>query len=284
MSARGSVLLVRRAYGPGMVETAWATKLARAREHIVALTGEIHGLQDRGELRIAIERDGTDHVLRAIVPDPMPARISAIIGDALHNTRSALDLFASALWPHRIGRDLTEAEEERVTFPLTAHPDGFAKWLKRRIDQGVPALDGDATDHLRRVQPWYFDAQAAEHGLEPRWPDRRHDTLLRLQDLNNHDKHRRLAVVAVWPDTLAVGHSSELAVGWRPGRERLGNGIEIGRWILPAEEPDMDLEHMGDLQLVLEQIAGAGQPVAEDLGAMARQVELVLHQLAPLMS
>lgn len=266
-----------------MAETAWATKLSRAREHIVALAAEINDMHERNELCIVIERDGRDHVLRAVVPDPVPARISAIIGDALHNTRSALDLFASALWPHRVGRALTTVEQARVTFPLTAHPDEFERWFRRRKEQGVPELDEDAIGDLRWVQPWYFDAQAADHGLEPRWPDRRYDTLLRLQDLNNLDKHQRLAVVAVWPDMLAVGHSSERSIGWRQGTERLGNGVEIGRWIPPEEEPEMDLEHMGDLQLVLEQVAGAGQPVVEDLGGMVRQVELVLHQLSPLM-
>lgn len=274
------------AYRRTMAEEPWVTKLERAQEHIAALKVEIEDMQYRGALAIAVERNGPDHVLRAVVPEPISPRLSAVVGDALHNTRSALDLFASALWPHRVGRPLTKVEEAAVAFPITATPRAFDDWL-RRMHRTLPQLDEDTVGHLRWVQPWYYDEQAAiVLNREPEWPDRRFSLLLRLADLNNIDKHRRLAVVAVFPQLLAAGHDSGRELRWRPGRQRLANGVEIGRWIPPDGDPDMTIEHMGDLSLVLELDLAARMtdPVTEVLDSMVGQVRIVLHQLTPLVS
>ena len=241
-------------------------------------------MRDRGELSIAIERDGAHHLLRAVVADPMPPRLSAVIGDALHNVRSALDLFASALWPHRVGRALTDREEALIHFPITQNPAEFNGWFDRR--PALPTLDDQAMADLRWVQPWYYDQQAATVlAREPQWPERRYHLLLRLQDLSNADKHRRLAVVAVFPDMIAAGTPADTDMQYRPGTQRPGNGVEIGRWIPPGDNPDMPIEHMGDLCLVLESDLDQAltDPVVEALGGMRQQVSIMLHQLSPLL-
>jgi hypothetical protein len=76
-------------------------KLVRAHEHLEVLSDELAAFR-AGELYRVVheeEAEGSEHVFRAQVIKEPPPHLSAIIGDALQNMRSALEHLAWGLTP-----------------------------------------------------------------------------------------------------------------------------------------------------------------------------------------
>jgi hypothetical protein len=74
-------------------------KLERARFHISKLDRDIIAFLGGKPFRAVIEADSTPGRLRLTyrLSEPVPAILSAIIGDTIHNLRAALDLMARDL-------------------------------------------------------------------------------------------------------------------------------------------------------------------------------------------
>lgn len=70
-------------------------KMARADEHLDALQNELAEFLSREPYSVfTVETDDGDKVWRLRVNEDPPLRWSAILGDAVHNLRAALDLIA----------------------------------------------------------------------------------------------------------------------------------------------------------------------------------------------
>ena len=162
--------------------------------------------------------------LEIVVRQPVPARWSTLVGDVLHNARSALDaalLLVVTEERIREGRCLTSEEQRSLQFPITRTPTKFdaacesgrKKKLALRDLLSEPGLDA-----LRYVQPFrIWEQVAADEGKTFSELDAEegsaHEQLPRLQELSNIDKHRHVHLLPMLPSTVAHPHVE--GVTWR---------------------------------------------------------------------
>jgi hypothetical protein len=171
---------------------------------------------------------------------------SVILGDAVHNLRSALDHLVWQLVLLDTGKDGTTDNQ----FPIASHGDLY--WGKAK--NNGPSLrerrlKGVSKEHKRiidRVQPYRTNAPGKLESLEA------------LRDMSNHDKHRLL-------------HTVMFAVDIQPG-DSFGFSLneDAGDWVrshtepFPSSEPgevlicdfscpgpDPQVSHHGDVRVVV---------------------------------
>lgn len=119
---------------------------------------------------------------------------SLLLGECVHNLRSALDNLAFAL--ARVRLDPPE-KPNRIAFPIYQDRGLFEKNGRGNIDQ----LPDAAAVLIERLQPFQRNG-TPEFGT----PDR--DALVLLQSLSNADKHRVPSVVLLAPTDLSHNAST----------------------------------------------------------------------------
>lgn len=232
-------------------------KLRRAKHHqddlrrVVATTLDEHGY----EVRFHTDTDGgkrdyvfTIHNLPEADPD-----WSLLIGDCIHNLRSTLDHLAFQLSILGKGSPLTEEEARLPFFPVCNDPTKWNGWRSKlrlmrkgeitRIEELQPF---NATD--RSIYGWYPPIAA--------FPDR----LLRLEMLDNIDKHRELRPVWHSIKLFSAPDPPLKLKGSTVSFESLVDGAEIGRWQcadgpIPELPPDMDVQRYFPLQISVGDVA-----------------------------
>jgi hypothetical protein len=124
----------------------------------------------------ASDRRSFEIVLR--VPNPPPVeRWSLLLGEYLHDARSALDALTWEL-ANLTGQEI--ARPNNVQFPLELTPGDF-----RKAELGpLATIPADYIGRMRQLQPFTTDVPKG-HALS--W----------LRHLNNHDKHRSLIACSV---------------------------------------------------------------------------------------
>jgi hypothetical protein len=150
-------------------------KLAWAEKHIETFrqTIEAYEARDPRPLDVRIEGqqldDGSEeYELYAIVREQPPQELALIVGDVVHNVRSALDHLVYAL-------SSPEAQESRDTqFPIFTERGAF----ERRGVSMIESITGPERTLIENVQPF-------AHSVEPD-----NDPLEILRRLSNMDKHR----------------------------------------------------------------------------------------------
>lgn len=152
------------------LDDSW-TKLARGKEHLAALSQACGAYLDTGpEITVEMYNDPeTGSVETRFLGEPSPpTRIGAIVGDVVHNLRSALDV---AAWQLAIANDeaATHQERSQVSFPLTRCAEEFKK-----PHRSLKFFSKPAREVIERLQPY-----------QPSM-----DALSWLRDLSNADKHR----------------------------------------------------------------------------------------------
>lgn len=178
--------------------TSWNAKLARAREHVESLRGQVRDYRASEPYELKPESTEVPERLayRLSIWRPQPTSISTTVGDIVHNLRTALENLAFGLALSSQGT-LTPKQEAASTFPIKRTPTLFNEFITGR---GNGLYSGRARDALRAVQPFaqLDDAHKIgvaldkQPGAESDW-----DLLYRLDKLWNIDKHRRL-VVGEW--------------------------------------------------------------------------------------
>ncbi len=152
-------------------------KLDRARHHLDCLRGAEQEWRSRAPVTMAVKEEDCGDGSRlyriiATVTEPPPAEWATIIGDVVHNARSAMD---NAVWaaadPTRRGK--------HTQLPICRTRSG---WTKQSATQ-LAGLSTRQVHLLAREQPFHHPAQ-----LVP---------LLTLRELSNQDKHRALHAVAL---------------------------------------------------------------------------------------
>jgi hypothetical protein len=151
-----------------------------------------------------------------------PPEISTVVGDVLHNLRSALDSVAYELAVQSKG-ELTAREEQVTFFPWCRSPGEYDRFFGIGVDPGksdeASRLRGriyshQARDAMRVVQPFFLWEMAKLSGANLSEKERRQfsedqlnwPSIHRLRRLSNIDKHRRLAAVGVgWPTIFYWG-------------------------------------------------------------------------------
>ena len=150
----------------------WQLKTARALHHIDDLTTQVNNFSRRVRWKIFLEpgsRPGeTNYRLR--ISESIPANFSVIMGDILHNLRSALDCAAFEIAGRHAGRALTEKEERDAIFPIhskSSELQGFFQSGQRPQLFGVQEQQA-----FTAVQPgWSYDdrvnrVHAPAHGRD----------------------------------------------------------------------------------------------------------------------
>jgi hypothetical protein len=187
-------------------------KLDRALQHLERLKPEVERWlgrhpyfvvsnfdPQRGEHSVWIEPEG----------EP-PAELSLIVGDCLHNLRSALDSLAYDLARVYQGEPLDPEVASKSEFPIYIEPKDFKKDRKRKIG----ATDPSSQIAIERLQPYnewnHFRAFMALTGMRAH-PEAYHPLWL-LQNLSNIDKHRERHLTLFGPEqVLFGGHNADIA-------------------------------------------------------------------------
>jgi hypothetical protein len=204
------------------VEWSWRVKLRQAEAHVeqFAFAGAKYlETSEAGFDYITNDQAGTiDVVLRAKFDPPMV--LGAIVGDVLHNLRSALDAIA---WETcvRAGAVLTEKQERDIYFPITCEPERWPAASKRLV--GVPAAQVQAFEYL---QPWYFDEQGRQLGVDIPKEFAKSEPLWRLHEMAKVDRHRTSHPLLAragdtWlgtPEGVETGLAAVDPPPWEPGK------------------------------------------------------------------
>lgn len=144
-------------------------KVNRAKRHISEINSEIRGFLERDPDVSVVEsyRDAGQYTCTYSFNDAVPDEWTTIIGDAIHNLRSALDHLAVDLVR------LNNKSTKRVYFPFCDGRDSLECMIKNRhINRAAP----DVVDIIRSLKPY--------HGGD--------EALRALHDLDIADKHAPL--------------------------------------------------------------------------------------------
>jgi hypothetical protein len=164
----------------------------------------------------------------------------------LHNVRSALDAIAWEVC-QRTGVQLTIKQQRRIYFPIT--------WEAAQWDEATKPLVGVAPEHLeafKYLQPWYFDEQGRQLGVEIPAEYAKNEPLWQLHELAKIDRHRTLhPVLTQAGDTwLGTPEGVETALAgvdpppWKPGSTIL-------RWSVRPAHRVRDASPAGEAVLAL---------------------------------
>lgn len=185
-------------------EAPWWAKLRRADGHIDEVDRRAKEYLETEPWRVERVRgrspNEVGYVLR--VQRPVPADFLTIVGDAVHNLRSSLDTVAYELAARSTNGNLTAAQERASEFPLRATPEKFEEFFSRnKKRKGI--FDDAARRALRSAQPFALTEQWGRT-IGEFDPDDEFlkDHLTRLHKVSRVDKHRRLPLVAWFPNTV----------------------------------------------------------------------------------
>ena len=161
----------------------------------------------------------------------IPRDVPLIVGDILHNLRSALDSLVLGLIEHTERRRLGEDEAKACQFPIYPDPEGFKKFFDHHALR-ARLMPDKLRDAMRSVQPFYWDECAVERGIidKTRYAENaEYDALCTLNRISNVDKHRRVAAtLLLWPDLAYWGSDPERPQRWRPGNGEFTDGAIVG--------------------------------------------------------
>jgi hypothetical protein len=248
-------------------ESAWCLKTARAKQHIDNLSAEVAAFVQGGTYGVRAEPGDQpgETIYRLRMSRPIPAHLSTIIGDALHNLRSALDCVACELARRHVGRPLSEKEERACQFPISGDPDEVNDFFS---DRRRAALYGARERQaIRDVRPGWLHDYVARHGqtdLSERDEEVAYDNLTLLNRLSNIDKHRRVHLVASWPDLVYWTSDSPARQRWRWGNPPFEDGAILGRLYDDPEHPEpapTTLHHELELRVLDPPEAGVNDVV-----------------------
>lgn len=162
-------------------------KMQRAYQQIEALKGEINLFLEKGpyEPTLDIKRIGrtTDFTIRMIVKEPCEPMWSIVIGEILHDIRSALDHLVYQLVVY--ATDKAPPDNSRTQFPIFDEPAKF----KVNSLKMLAGVGSQATALIKTLQPF----STGEGTKSPLW---------HLNQLSNIDKHRALHLTGGFMETF----------------------------------------------------------------------------------
>jgi hypothetical protein len=247
--------------------SSWWAKANRAKDHIDSLRRQVGDYRASAPYSLTPEpTEKPDRLAyRLRFSKPVPVTISTTVGDVLHNLRAALESLAFEVARRSQGGTLTPKQEKESTFPICESPEDFDAYFKGK--KGL-LYDRRARTAFRSVHP-FVNLEAA-HGLgvaldrsfeeDFRWSE-----LRRLDTLWNIDKHRRLTLMAWWPDLIYWGSNGPSNRRALPGDGTLANG-SILLHIEGTDEGQSDkLSHEFNLVLTDDPAASRDQGAADDV-------------------
>lgn len=243
-------------------------KVARARAHIDEFNAKTENFLARNPFRIVVQentgkhRDKWPRALVFQVREEIPEEFSAVIGDVVHNLRSALDLLVCALVR------ANNQDDKHVYFPVAQSAETLDEAIKNgKVKRAGPSV----VEFVRNLNPYRGDGGD--------W------VISALHDLDILDKHRLIIAIG------CVGEFQRVVVGLRwessiavtlPGFQWAG--LEDGAKMLDIRaEPDLELgtEFPAAFSIAFgfRQPVG-GLPIIDNLGKMADHLEAIVNSFA----
>lgn len=218
-------------------------KLQRAEEHAQAVRDEIKPWMETNPYRVSreVNADSTRYSLIAHLVGTEPAlqRWSLIVGDCLHNLRSALDHLIYAIAVHE-SRTEPPPDERSLMFLIADTLDNFNKNASR-----IKTLSEPVRKAIEAVQPF--------NRPHPKLPP----LLAVLRDLENTDKHKllRLAYASIavadigfWGPQNSIANTPQFV----PYGGEIKDGTEIFAAVFKSPEPHMKFDQTNlDLAIAL---------------------------------
>ncbi len=211
-------------------------KLRRANEHLLNLNRAIEGFLERNPYVIVDKFDPEtgDYLLWVRVRENTPLEWSTLIGDIVHNFRTALDHLAWQLVKKGGGNPSGD-----TAFPIFSK-DPFASKDKRpreRFRKSTKGMHPDDITLIKELQPY----QRPE-GLDT-------DLLYQLSRLSNWDKHRELHLAgqSLEGTTFRINQARDCSVGLKYSRPfgAFVHGTVVAQFGVvrtgPNPEVDMDI-------------------------------------------
>lgn len=246
-------------------------KIERSKRHLQELEREMSSYFARGGAKIVVERDdemiagmgyGEFCAFKYRESEPVPSEWSAVIGDAIHNMRSSLDLMASDI--HRITGGKPE-DTQYVHFPFCKDRHGLADMIRSRRLSGIGR---DFLDAIHAIAPY----RGGNDGLRA------------LHDLDVMDKHQALlptlSVAAIpWPTPVDPKTS--------PPDFRTPLTIDGQRLFImprPLCQIPYGTQIKAEFIVIFDVGAFRGSPVVEQLTACLRSVEAILSRFQSIAS
>jgi hypothetical protein len=249
--------------------SSWWAKANRAKEHIDSLRRQVD--EFRASAPYSLTPEPTEKpgrlAYRLRFSKQVPVSISTTVGDVLHNLRAALESLAFEVAKRGQGGTLTPEQEKASTFPICESPEAFDAFFTRMGKKGL-LYDHGAHAALRSVQPFVNLEEAHKLGIALnesfdetfRWSERH-----RLDTLWNIDKHRRLALMAWWPDLIFWGSNGPSNRRAFPGDGTVADG-SILLYIEGTDEGQGDeLSHEFNLVLTDDPAASPDRGAAGDV-------------------
>ncbi len=216
---------------PPLASESFSRKLDRAETHIDALEYSIkRWLQsDAYTLVKKFEPETRDQVVRAKITQPFDEGWPLLIGDAVHNLRSALDHIAYRLaydgyQAQNPGGTIPAGQQRRILFPVVAVSNDDRLSVEDFYAQGIKGqlryvASGPAA-RIEALQP--YKRSPANPCADPLWI---------VNDLDIIDKHRKLHTAAIGPPLRSL--QTTLGTDIKQLRVNVGpveNDAEVLRW------------------------------------------------------
>jgi hypothetical protein len=250
----------------------WWAKMRRAQVHIDRVREELDGMTRNPPWSVEPEpgRRANETAYRLRVVSSVPVDLVTVVGDAVHNMRSALDTIAYALACDHLGRALTEDEESATQFPICKDA-GFSTFFAR--NRRAQLYGPRQQLALRCVQPFALTEEAAKLGVVSATTpedDRDSDTIYRLHQVSNIDKHRRLPLLAWFPGIVYWAGNEGQSYKWEPVAREFRDGTVLGYLSDPTGDAPPAVQVFAAMKLALMDDLVRDWDVAECLTAWHR--------------
>ena len=181
-------------------QPSYQLRLDRAAEHLESIKTQARIWSQGNPCRVWTEPDlqSSYKFVWAEVLKPPPITLAPVVGDCLHNLRSALDNLAFELALAHKGAKMSKSIANNSQFPIFRTKDGFDNKSKPMIR----GIHPKARTFIEGLQPY-------NRGNMPITTS----SLWWLRELSNSDKHRlpHLAVAAAHQVTLISTHATSLS-------------------------------------------------------------------------
>ena len=270
-------------------------KLRWAKHHFETLRSQIEPVEQRDthSMRVEVDPQSGKYEFYVSELEPTDPDWGLIIGDCLHNARTALDYVMVRLWALVTAQ--APADVAWIQFPIHSDPKKFASAVgEHRKELGFSGY----LARIEELQPfnafnpsvWGFGMNVS--GTAPKTPASLPFALDRLSMLDNIDKHRVLHATWIgarfggWNNVGADAPEGFESIGGSTELEALGEDAKVGEWTfktpLPSEWKPTQMQMKGyfPLQVSFREPSPVKR-VLEILPWCISGVEAVLDIFAP---
>jgi hypothetical protein len=209
--------------------TGIALKLLRADTHREELKSLIEAFVDSKpyDFYVQLDQQASAWVIRVKVLEEPPLMLGIIVGDIVHNIRSALDHLACQFVLHSGNKPTT-----RTAFPLFDKKPKPGSKAEKRWNDITAGMNAEALEYVDHFQPYHTAAKPEPHLLSM------------LNILWNWDKHHDIHVVGHAFDGLNIVGTASMHFAYveRPGFTGLRDGAEVGRFLIDPNKPGGKLQ------------------------------------------